>query len=181
MPLFHSIWCVWILYRHYPWTKKPIPSSGGQSYVVNNTNTIQQRVAPPIMRKTLQKNSPFPSLHGQTNISSELLNVSSWIGNTLKIEQTDFKIKKMLTYSSVAVQFDQFSCSKNMQEFNISPCKFPFASFTQTSKTVCWDGLLNCIRQKTCFPNWTQFTASSDCKQEYKSQSCYIRHTRYTW
>ena len=110
MPLFHSIWCVWILYHHYPGTKKPIPSSGGQSYVVNNTNTIQQLVAPPIMRKTLQKNSPFPFLHGQTNISSELLNVSSWIGNTQKIEQTDFKINKMLTpYSSVAVQFDQFS------------------------------------------------------------------------
>ena len=87
------IWCVWILYHHYPGTKKPIPSSGGQSYVVNNTNTIQQRVAPPIMRKTLQKNSPFPFLHGQTNISSELLNVSSWIGNTQRTEQTDFEIK----------------------------------------------------------------------------------------
>ena len=67
-----------------------------------------------------------------------------------------------------------------MQEFNISPCKFLFASFAQTSKTVCWDGLLNCIWLKTCFPNWTQFTASSDCKQEYKAQSCYIRRMIYT-
>ena len=67
-----------------------------------------------------------------------------------------------------------------MQEFNILPCKFLFASFAQTSKTVCWDGLLNCIWLKTCFPNWTQFTASSDCKQEYKAQSCYIRRMIYT-